>query len=279
MAPEYSGRGEGARSLALLWGLRDGPRRGPRPALDLRGIVRVAVELADRDGLEAVSMRRVADALGVGTMTLYTYVPGKGELLDLMLDRVYGEGLDTSPHGPADDWRGALESVARANWAQYERHPWTLSIASGRSVLGPNELAGYESALAIVEPLGLPAREAVAMVDALSMFVRGAARDAADARGAAEATGISEMQWWYEREPTLTELMTAERFPTLTRLGEAGGFDVPPDTLDYNLRFALDDFEYGLARLLDGFEAEVARSGRGRRARRAGEKRSKAGRP
>jgi AcrR family transcriptional regulator len=262
MAPEYSGRGEGTRSMTLLWGLREGRRRGPRPGLSLDQIVRAAVELADRDGLEAVSMRRVADMLRVGTMTLYTYVPGKGELMDLMLDRVYGEHDLEGPGPPQADWRAALETVARHQWALYERHPWTLSIASGRSVLGPNEITSYEAVLARVEHLGLPARETVAMVDALSMFVRGAARDAAEARGATEATGISETQWWHEREAILSEVMTAERFPSLTRLGEAGGFDVPPDTPDYNLRFAMDDFEYGLARLLDGFEVAVARHGR-----------------
>lgn len=275
MAPEYSGRGDGTRSMALLWGLREGPRRGPRPGLSLDAIVAAAIGLADGDGLEAVSMRRVADALRVGTMTLYTYVPGKGELLDLMLDRVYGERSGAELDGAGDDWRAALEAAARAQWALHERHPWTLSIATGRSVLGPNEVANYEAVLARVERLGLPARETVAMVDALSMFVRGAARDAAEARGAADATGISEIQWWQEREAILTEVMTAERFPTLARLAEAGGFDVPPDTADYNLRFAIDDFEFGLARLLDGFEVEVAR--RAQRSRTSGRRRARIG--
>ena len=92
MAPEYAGRGDPRRSLDLLWG--DGPRptRGPKPGLSVATIVR------DRDrrsptrrASTALSMRRVAERLGVGTMSLYTYVPSKAELLDLMLDTVYGE--------------------------------------------------------------------------------------------------------------------------------------------------------------------------------------------
>ena len=86
------------------------------------------------------------------------------------------------------------------------------------------------------------------------MFVRGAARDAAEAAGAEAATGKTELEWWTERDAILTEVMTPERFPTLARLAADGGFDVPPDTENYNVRFILDDFEFGLQRLLDGIE-------------------------
>jgi AcrR family transcriptional regulator len=263
MRPEYSGRGDAVRSMDLLWGRRPKPTRGPKASLTVDAIVGTAIDLADRQGLDALSMRRVADALGVGTMTLYTHVPGKGELLDLMLDAVYGEaepaGTAETPDGPAAGWRAALEAGARRQWALHERHPWTLYVASTRAVLGPNALAAYEAALAPVAELGLPAREAVALADSLSMLVRGAARDAAEAIGATQATGQSEDDWWREREPLLGEVFDAEWFPTLARLGAAGGFDVPSDSPTYFHRFAVDDFEFGLQRLLDGFEAYVAR--------------------
>ena len=151
MRPEYSGRGDAARSMDLLWGRRPKPTRGPTATLTVEAIVRAAIDLADRDGLDALSMRRVADVLGVGTMTLYTHVPGKGELLDLMLDTVYGEIADEPAPSVVGDgaagWRAALESGARRQWALHERHPWTLYIASSRAVLGPNELTAYEGAL------------------------------------------------------------------------------------------------------------------------------------
>jgi Tetracyclin repressor-like, C-terminal domain len=91
------------------------------------------------------------------------------------------------------------------------------------------------------------------------MFVRGAARDAAQAAAAEAVTGQTEYEWWTEREAQLTEFMSPKRFPTLTALGAAGGFDVPSDTENYNVRFIVDDFEFGLQRLLDGVEAFVER--------------------
>jgi AcrR family transcriptional regulator len=260
MAPEYVGAGEGARSMAMLWGLGQAPTRGPRRGLELDRVVRAAVELADAEGIDAVSMRRVAERLEVGTMSLYTYVPGKGELLDLMLDAVYADRTESPEVTQAGDWRARLEAGAHEQWAFHHAHPWTLYIATGRAVLGPNELTWYERSIAVVADIGLPAREAVAVVGALSMYVRGAARDAAEAERAAQATGRSEEDWWHEREPILTEVWTAERFPVLTRVAAEGGFDVPDDTPNYNLQFILDDFEFGLQRMLDGIAAQVERA-------------------
>jgi AcrR family transcriptional regulator len=254
MAPEYAGRGDPARSMDLLWGRAPRGSRGPKPGTDLEAIVHAAIEIADREGLEAVSMRRLAEEVGLGTMSLYTYVPGKGELLDLMLDTVHGEAVDASPPEGAS-LRHRLEALARSQWAFHERHPWTLSIASGRSVLGPNELDSYQSALSVVADLGLAARDAVAMVDAISLYVRGAARDAAEAAAAERVTGVTEQDWWAPRDAILAEMWSSDRFAILDRLARGGGFAVPDDSENYNVRFIVDDFEFGLQRLLDGMEA------------------------
>lgn len=269
MAPEYAGRGDAVRSMELLWGrAAKGGARGPKPGTDLESVVRVAIEIADAEGLEAVSMRRVADRLGLGTMSLYTYVPGKGELLDLMLDTVYGErSPDVVRAGAAP--REAMEALARDQWDFHHRHPWTLYVASSRAVLGPNESDAYEAVLAVAADFGVPAREAVAIVDAVSMYVRGAARDAVEAAAAERVTGMTELEWWQARDAILSEVMTAERFPTLGRLDAEGAFAVPPDTENYNLRFIVDDFEFGLQRLLDGIEAHVRAARSPRRRRRA----------
>ncbi len=202
-------------------------------------------------------MRRVAERLGIGTMSLYTYVPGKAELLDLMLDTVYAErvGQEDLATGTL---RQRLEVLARGQWAFHRRHAWTLSVATGRSVLGPNETAGYEAALSVVADLSVSARDAVAIVDTISLYVRGAARDATEAAGAEQATGMTELEWWTERDAILTEKMADGRFPTLERLGAAGGFDVPEETENYNVQFIVDDFEFGLQRMLDGIESYVA---------------------
>lgn len=264
MAPEYAGRGDAVRSMELLWGRTAAGARGPKQGTDLESVVQAAIEIADADGLDAVSMRRVAERLGLGTMSLYTYVPGKGELLDLMLDTVHGELL-AEPMPAGVSARETLETVARRAWDFHHRHPWTLYIATGRSVLGPNEIAVYESSLAAAAGLGLAAREIVAVIDVLSMFVRGAARDAVEAADAERVTGMSEMEWWTARDAILTEKMGAGDYPTLGRLEAEGAFAVPDDTANYNLRFILDDFEFGLQRLLDGIEARVAAARAGRR--------------
>ena len=255
---------DGRRIMDLLWGRGRSSSRGPKPGLDLEQIVRVAIELADAEGLAAVSMRRISERLAVGAMSLYTYVPGKTELLELMADRVLARSVDPVALAAADTWRDTLEACARDQWEHHRRHPWTLQLDASRGTLGPNEITAYERTLATVADLGLPARDAVAMVDAVSMFVRGAAQSTADAAPGVDATGKTELDWWLEREPILGEVLEPARFPVLTRLAADGGFDVPPDTPNYNLRFAIDDFEFGLQRLLDGFEAHVASMAGGR---------------
>jgi len=255
---------DGRRIMDLLWGRGRSSSRGPKPGLDLEQIVRVAIELADAEGLAAVSMRRISERLAVGAMSLYTYVPGKTELLELMADRVLARSVDPVALAAADTWRDALEACARDQWEHHRRHPWTLQLDASRGTLGPNEITAYERTLATVADLGLPARDAVAMVDAVSMFVRGAAQSTADAAPGVDATGKTELDWWLEREPILGEVLEPARFPVLTRLAADGGFDVPPDTPNYNLRFAIDDFEFGLQRLLDGFEAYVTSVAGGR---------------
>src|ERR671915_993295 len=109
---EYTGRGDPARSMALLWGIQKPPTRGPKPGLQVERIVEAAIRVADAEGLAALSMRRVAGELGVGTMSLYTYVPGKAELLDVMLDTVLAE--QARPDEAAGGWRAGLERRAGA---------------------------------------------------------------------------------------------------------------------------------------------------------------------
>jgi AcrR family transcriptional regulator len=252
--------------MSLLWRSQRKATRGPKPGLTVETIAAKAIELADAEGLPALSMRRVADALGVAPMSLYTYVPSKAELIDVMLDAVYGETAErlgrvaaaaTTSGLPA--WRAGLEARARADWALYERHPWVLQVSRARALLGPNEIAVYETSLGMVDGLGLTAREMVAVVDVIAGFVGGAAAGVAQAARAPEETGQTDDEWWGSREPILDELWDAERFPTITAVQEGGGFDVPDDSAPYNVRFAIDDFEFGLERLLDGIEAFVAR--------------------
>ncbi len=227
--------------------------------------------MAIQDGIARLSMRRVAERLGVGAMSLYTYVPSKAELLDLMLDTVYGEQVAAirsattgstadEPQPPLTvDWRGGLTARARADWDLYHRHPWIFQVAHGRGVLGPNELRAYEATLRVVDGLGLTGREMVAAVDLVAMYVGGAARFAVEAGQAPKVTGMSDTEWWLAREQILAEKIgDGSDFPTVTRVSADGGFDVAPEAEDYNKAFAVDDFEFGLERVLDGIGGFIA---------------------
>jgi AcrR family transcriptional regulator len=252
---EYTGRGDPARSMALLWGVQKPPTRGPKPGLQVDRIVAAAIRVADAEGLAALSMRRVAGELGVGTMSLYTYVPGKAELLDVMLDTVLGEVA--RPDAAAGAWRDRLEAYARELWAHYHRHPWALRVSGARSLLGPNETALYEASLAVVSGIGLSGREMMQVVTLVGEYVRGAAARAVEAAQAAKETGVTDEQWWREREPLLDQVFDPARYPTVTRIAEEGAFSQPEGGLDYNLQDAVDSFEFGLRRVLDGIEALV----------------------
>jgi AcrR family transcriptional regulator len=253
---DYSGSGDPARSLPLLWRDQKRPTRGPRPGLSVDQVVAAAIELADADGLAALSMRRVADRLGVGTMSLYTYVPGKAELLDLMLDMVLAE--EARPDGAAGGWRAGLELRAREDWALYHRHPWILQISPGRALLGPNETELFEATLSVVEGTGLSGAEMVLVVSLVAEYTRGAAQTAVGAAQAERRTGISDEEWWKAREPLFDKYFDPGRYPTVTRVASSGAFEQPTGDEGYTVAVARQSFEFGLLRVLDGVEAFVA---------------------
>ncbi|WP_018381555.1 TetR/AcrR family transcriptional regulator [Wenjunlia vitaminophila] len=244
MTTAHSGGGDISRSMELLWGLGERPTRGPKPGLTLERIVTAAVSVADAEGLAALSMRRVASELGVGTMSLYRYVPGKAELLDLMLDHVNGEGHPPRPERlfPADtDWRTVLERTALGMWELYHRHPWLLQVDQARPLLGPNATRGVEAVLAGIEGIGLTQPEMVAVLVTLDGFVSGVARTSVNATTAEQRTGVSNEDFWAAQVPVLEQVLTSEDYPTLSRISEEAW-----RSRGY--------FEFGLARLLDGLE-------------------------
>jgi len=248
MSQVYSGSGDPAKSLELLWRKRPQPSRGPKPALTVEGIVEAALRVADAEGIAAMSMRRVADELGAGAMTLYRYVPGKAELLDVMLDTVYGELPKRVVPG---DWRAKLDEVARENRELYLKHPWMLHVAVSRPPLGPQVMAKYEYELAAVEGIGLTDVEMDATVALVNGYVHGAVRAAVEARQVIQHSGMTDKQWWLAHVPHLDRIADIDSFPLATRVGTAVGdeFDAPYDS-DHA-------FEYGLGRLLDGVAALV----------------------
>jgi AcrR family transcriptional regulator len=237
-----------ARTLELLWGATAPSRRGPRPGLAVEQIVRAAIELADREGLEAVTMRRLAGELGVGPMALYTYVPGKAELLDLMLDRVYLEMPRTAARG---GWRERLTAVAHDNRALFDAHPWAATVSSSRPPLGPGLIAKYEHELSAIEATGLDDVELDAALTFLLDFVRSSAVAAHEADAARRASGMTDEQWWEANAPLLARALDPGAYPTASRVGTAAG---AAHGGAYSPEHA---WEFGLDRVLDGLGALI----------------------
>jgi AcrR family transcriptional regulator len=241
------------RSLQLMWGGAPEPTRGPKPGLAVGTIVRAAIDLADAEGLIALSMRRIAGALGVGAMSLYRYVPGKAELVDLMVDAVYGEDIAAAATVEGD-WRARLEAFGRKEWALYLRHPWMLQIAHGRPMLGPNSMRSTDIALRALDEVGLTEDEMLAAVVTVSSFVAGLAKTTIEAMQAADRTGISDEEWWEIQGEYVGPAVVAGELPMLTKVGEAGAFNSSFDHLDFGLQCVLD----GLAVLIEGRRAAAA---------------------
>jgi AcrR family transcriptional regulator len=252
-----TGGGDPARTLNLLWrqpGAVPAGQHGPRPSLTIERIVAAAVAIADASGLDAVTMRKVAQALDVAPMSLYTYVPGKSELLDLMLDTVCGEMTRTEPAGSG--WRARLEAIAGDNFALYEKHPWVAAVSAVRPPLGPGVTAKYEYELRALDGLGLDDVEMDAALTFLLGFVESCARAALAARAVQQDSAMSDEQWWAANEPLLAKLFDAERYPTAVRVGAAAG-------AAYQAAFSpAHAYEFGLRRVLDGLGVLIeARAG------------------
>jgi AcrR family transcriptional regulator len=251
VSSDRSSAGDPDRTLALLWRVPGESRRGPRPGLSLDRVVDTAIELADADGLSALTMRRLAQAIGVAPMTLYTYVPGKAELLDLMLDAVYARMSRTDTAGRP--WRERVTTVAEENRALLAAHPWVASISTGRPPLGPGQMAKYDHELRALDGLGLSDVELDAALAHLLAFVRTHARDAADAVAAERESRMDDEQWWERNAPLLARVLDETAFPTAARVGTAAG---QAHGSAWNADHA---WQFGLQVLLDGLAALMGR--------------------
>jgi AcrR family transcriptional regulator len=231
--------------LELLWGPGERASRGPKPALSIERIVSSAIAIADREGLAALTMRRVADEVRFTTMALYRYVPSKDELIDLMVDAAIGP--PPSPD-PGDDWESELERWAREDLAILQRHPWLLELVA-RAPQGPNWFAWFEWALRALSATGLSASEMVAMVGLVDGHVRATAQVFLGLARAEQGDGTPDA-WGSGFAAALEKVIGDQRFPVLTHVAASGAFDkdfAPSD----------NDFEFGLQRLLDGIEAYI----------------------
>ncbi|MFE3107775.1 TetR/AcrR family transcriptional regulator C-terminal domain-containing protein [Kitasatospora indigofera] len=239
-------RNQGSAPTLVTGSEQDGPE-GDQDLTRAR-IVRAAVEIADAEGLAALSMRGVAARLGVAAMSPYRYVGSKEELLLLMADAAFGEAA--YPAVPPEGWRAQLELGARTLWSLFRRHPWLAQLGSlTRPLLLPNLMVHAEWALRALDGRGLDARAMLDVHVLLYGYVEGIAANLEREAQAEAATGLSEDEWMDRQAPAFRAITSSPRYPVFSRLVQSfeGGYDLDLDTL----------FEFGLRSLLDGLTGLV----------------------
>lgn len=238
-----------AQSLNLLWGSHTKPGRS---GLTTRRIVDAAIELCDDKGLEALSMRRVAEHLKVGTMSLYTYIPGKEELTDLMFDILMGQVYaDVDEPSQQGGWRKAMQFVAQQNWKLYIAHPWLSEMLKPRPVLGPQVSLKYEAELRPLDGIGFTDVEMDSLLTAIMTYVHGAARSYSQLKKEQKNSAQTDQEWWLDRAPLLEKLMDSNRFPVASRVGQTVGEELQAVAdPELSLRFSLEMLLNGADQLL-----------------------------
>ncbi|NJC73174.1 TetR/AcrR family transcriptional regulator [Planosporangium thailandense] len=239
-------------SIEAAWGLRGRPTKGPKRGLSLERIVEAAVNVADADGLAAVSMSRVATELGASTMSLYRYVSAKDELLALMVDAAYGPPPE--PVRPDEGWRDGLERWARAELAGLRRHPWVVRVPISGPPLTPNSTAWLEVALRALRGTRLTGQQKMSVILLITSFVRSWAALVADIAEAAQAAGATPDDAMAGYGRALAGLIDPARFPELSEVIAAGALDDEDEPED-------GEFLFGLERILDGIDVLVRARG------------------
>jgi AcrR family transcriptional regulator len=224
------------RALEILWREPETARRAGGLSRD--SIVAAAIELADTDGLGALSMARLADRLGCGTMSLYRHVANKDELVTFMLSAGPGPPPTSAR---SSDWRDALRNWAVGLWDVYHAHPWILQTAAAGPPADPGQVAWLDAGLAALGATGLSERDKLAAVMAVLHYVRGAA--ALDIEAADHIDGP-------EYPALLRRVLDAAKFPALAAALEDGVFD----TADGD---HLAEFHTGISQLLDGIAVRI----------------------
>ncbi|WP_404473301.1 TetR/AcrR family transcriptional regulator [Microbacterium aerolatum] len=238
------------RGIALAWGVAANPQRGPKREMSVEKIVEAAVELADADGIGAVSMAAVAARLGFTPMSLYRYVSAKDDLLLLMQEEA--TGLPPEEHRQEEGWRAKLRALFDAQTRLYLAHPWLLSIPITGSPITPNSSAWLDAALTSLEATPLDATDRVAVALAVTGSARWYGIVIAGYAEQARSTGMSPDQITVHEAELFDRVITAEEFPALRGAIEAGVF-LSDD----------DPFHFGIERVFDGVEAYIATIDRG----------------
>ncbi|WP_433791850.1 TetR/AcrR family transcriptional regulator [Actinoplanes sp. CA-252034] len=215
--------------------------RPPRLTVDV--VVAAAIRIADAEGLEAASMARVATDLGVATMTLYTYVPSRADLVALMVDDAL---LARRLTAGDESWRERVTQFAARTREMFLAHPWLTEVSLVRPPLGPGTMAEREFLIATMSLAGVPTAAINRAALSVTAYVYAFAREAGEDARLSRASGQSTESWWHERGDFWENWFDVEAHPAMTALWNAGGFEEGQTA-----------FDYGLALLLDGIERSV----------------------
>jgi AcrR family transcriptional regulator len=242
-----------ATEIDTVWARDDAQAAGPQP-LSRETIVAAAIEIADTEGLEAVSIRRLATKLEARPMSLYSHIERKGDLIDLMVDGVMGGAI--LPDGPpTDDWREGLRQIAQRTRETARAHPWMIATAFRRPFIGPNALRHLDQSLGAVSSLPLAPERKRAVLLAVDTYTLGFVRWEVKAlkAGATPCAGVPEDgPSAAEIDAYLAEQAASGKYPHLSELGSKK---------DMSLGVKAEAFEAGLGWLLAGIEAEVDGNG------------------
>ena len=249
-------RDGGARMHRMLHDSTGRDQRGrgrnrQAPALSRAEIVDAAIAIADSEGSGAISMRRIAQVLRAGTMSLYWHVANKEQLLDLMLDALFGE-IDVPD--PSGDWRADLRTQARNQRAMLLRHAWVMDFIGGRPPLGPNTLLQLDRILGALDGLGLDTTAAMNLLGTVQTYVMGfALREMQEARvhRDEEQADITAEAWEPMRAAWRNRLEADGRFTRVVRFLDEGIDPDAEETRD-------ERFEFGLDCVIDGIAAKIA---------------------
>lgn len=249
------------RGVALAWGVAASPQRGPKREMSIERIVDAAVEIADAEGLAAVSMSRVAQSLGYTTMSLYRYVTAKDDLLVLMQEQGIGLPPEPDPELDPGDWRGRLSAIGRAQVDVHRRHPWLLDIPIQGTPVTPNNLAWMDSMLDALSRVELDEDERVAIILLLTGQLRWQSTIERSYQIAAGEAGIDPQAIDDRRLAILDAFVTAEEFPALRRAVDSGVFANGDDPFAFGLERVLDGIADYLAKRTSGSRPVSAASG------------------
>jgi AcrR family transcriptional regulator len=231
---------QGHSPSAFIWERSEpAPRLAPSP-LSRDSIVNAAIVIADAEGLDAVSLRRVGAAVDAKAMRLYGYLSTKEELLELMVDAVYA---DMAPRKPLPgNWRDALRQVAQRTRRTSHRHAWLLDLLGGRPHQGPNALRFIEASLtALNGPDGFQEIDAVLQAaKTFNAFLIGALRHEASERRAERESGLNKLQWQSANGPYIHKMIATGRFPTFAKVVLTATHPPADEVFDQGLECVLD---------------------------------------